>query len=103
MRLQIFTSLVLDQINDQAAMRKPEIKITLYERFLKQIFVEKLEDAWNLKPILNGKDVCTLFGKKSGPWMKGALEDVMEWQLEHPDGSKEEATDYIKGLADQNS
>jgi len=40
-----------------------------------------------------------LMEKKSGTWMKSALDDVMAWQLEHPAGSKEDAVEYMKSQA----
>lgn len=33
--------------------------------------------------------------KQPGPWTGRALAHVMEWQLEHPDGTKEECTAWL--------
>ena len=33
---------------------------------------------------------------KTGPWMKGALDLVMAWQLDNPDSSREDAIEMVK-------
>lgn len=49
-----------------------------------------------LKPIANGNQLSEALGKpKMGPWMKNALEVVMEWQLRNP-----EENDPAGGIAE---
>lgn len=49
--------------------------------------------------ILQGKDLKAVPSapRQPGPWTGRALARVMEWQLEHPDGTKEECTAWLDG------
>ncbi|KAJ5239242.1 hypothetical protein N7468_003861 [Penicillium chermesinum] len=66
-----------------------------YSHFIQYILDERLEDAYDLKPILNGDDIKTAFNAKPGPWMSKVTAAVIEWQLLHPDGSKDAALEEI--------
>ena len=44
-----------------------------------------LLDVASLKPIVNGRQLCDAFGAGNGPWVKKALDFVIEWQLRNPD------------------
>jgi len=47
---------------------------------------------------LQGQEIKHTFGvTKIGPWVGKVLEDVVEWQLAHPSGSKEECIKWLKG------
>jgi len=35
--------------------------------------------------------------EKPGPWTGRALAQVIEWQLEHPNGTKEECIEWLDG------
>lgn len=53
-------------------------------------FIERLEDlqvleAYKLKPIIDGTALSKALSIKPGPWMKPALDVVMQWQLKNPD------------------
>ena len=56
-----------------------------YAAWLSRIKELDLLDAPSLKPIVNGKQLCDAFGVKNGPWVKKALDFVIEWQLQNPD------------------
>ena len=56
-----------------------------YAAWLSTIKELGLLDAPSLKPIVNGKQLCDAFGAKNGPWLKKALNFVIEWQLRNPD------------------
>lgn len=64
-----------------------------YDKFLTYIVDHDLQDATELKPIVNGGEVMQHFGGKKGPWLAKALDMVVEWQLLHP-----ECTDKDKVL-----
>lgn len=34
--------------------------------------------------------------KSGGPWLKKVLDQINEWQLDHPEGSKEELSVWLK-------
>lgn len=57
---------------------------------------QRLEDAADLKPIINGNDIKKkLEIAKAGSWLKGALDMVVEWQFENPDGTAAAALEMI--------
>lgn len=45
---------------------------------------------------IQGMEIIKLLGIKPGPITSVLLQKVIEWQLDHPDGSKEECGEYIK-------
>ena len=55
-----------------------------------------LEECWNWKPILDGKQVMSLLGiTRAGPELGPAVSAVMEWQLDHPGGDVQDCHRYI--------
>lgn len=74
-----------------------------YSTFVAKILNDQndLEHAWALKPILNGKEVLPIFGKKGGPWLNNVLAALMDRQLENPYLSKEEAKNWLQENKDQ--
>jgi len=68
-----------------------------YSTFLSQIKDMGLEEAHTFKTVLNGKKLMTALGqKKSGPWMMGVVNRVMEWQLENPEKDAESANEWVR-------
>ncbi|CAK7338091.1 unnamed protein product [Dovyalis caffra] len=52
-----------------------------------------LEKVWDVKPLVNGKDIMTVLQLKSG----GPLQQkLLAWQLAHPTGTAEECLDWMK-------
>ncbi|KAJ1949790.1 CCA tRNA nucleotidyltransferase, mitochondrial [Linderina macrospora] len=52
-------------------------------------------EAFKEKHIVDGKGAAKLLGIKPGPAIKGILEQVMEWQLEFPEGTKQECEKFL--------
>ena len=70
-----------------------------FDEFAK--FVEYLEnlqilEAYKLKPIIDGTALSKALSIKPGPWMKPALDVVMQWQLKNPD--KTDAVEVIEEI-----
>lgn len=69
-----------------------------YKKGLEVIYNEGLAECYNIPPILNGNEVReAVVGKKGkgGPWLTEALRKVMEWQLDNPGGSADEAKEWV--------
>ena len=96
-RWQILYSMLVDfQRNDAEEVIPP------YADMLHTIKWLRLEDVTEMKPILDGNELQTaLEQQKSGPWMKPALEMVMEWQLNHPAATKEDALEMVAKKRDE--
>jgi tRNA nucleotidyltransferase (CCA-adding enzyme) len=61
-----------------------------------------LEGCWDAKPALDGKAVMRAAGlTKGGPAMKAFTDRLVDWQLEHPGGGKEEAEAFVRSIAEE--
>lgn len=80
------------------------LTILRYNRLRDVIHKLELSDVHTLKPIVDGKSMIQIvkgmgpeYAKvKGGQWMSGFLEDVLKWQLDNPDATVAEATDWIR-------
>ncbi|KAF4218290.1 hypothetical protein CNMCM8980_005460 [Aspergillus fumigatiaffinis] len=95
-RLQVLYALLK---HDVRQMRYGNEKVALIEqwsRFVEHIIEQKLEDAPYVKPMLNGHELMALFKlERGGPFMQKALDDLLEWQFNHENATKEEAMKWI--------
>ncbi|KAK6531224.1 CCA tRNA nucleotidyltransferase, mitochondrial [Arthrobotrys megalospora] len=106
-RTQVFASLVAELVevrvgsegrverNWEFGSKRDLGIIAGYELFVQRIEEEGLGEAWDLKPLLTGNELKAALNQKAGKWMKPALEQVMTWQLDNPDATKEEALENI--------
>lgn len=78
-----------------AATTPPKQVLAQYAELTKTVTDLQLQEAWALKPVLNGKDISKLYGSKGGQWLARALQLLVEHQLEEPGLTKEEAADYM--------
>jgi tRNA nucleotidyltransferase (CCA-adding enzyme) len=62
-----------------------------YAAFLQHLEKLGILEAHLLKPLVDGNRLCKELNAERGPWMKGALEAVMEWQLAHPNETNPQA------------
>lgn len=67
-----------------------------YSKFMESIFAQSLQNAHELRPILDGKAVATLLGIKPGPRVGVLLQELIEWQLSKVDPTPEEAKLHIQ-------
>lgn len=85
--------------DDVRQMRYGNEKLALIEqwsRFVEHIIEQKLEDAFYVKPMLNGHELLALFKlERGGPFMQEALDDLLEWQFNHENATKEEAMKWM--------
>lgn len=79
----------------------PEVQevIAHHALLVSRIYTLGVDSAHELKPVVNGTQLCAVLGRKPGTWMKGALERVVDWQLEFPGGGREGAEGFVRGLA----
>ena len=67
-----------------------------YNTFAEYVRSQSLENIYERVPIINGRKMVEVLQTRTGPWMKGALDLVMAWQLDNPDGSREDAIEMVK-------
>ncbi|EAX84823.1 polyA polymerase family protein [Trichomonas vaginalis G3] len=54
-----------------------------------------LSNAYEIKPLLNGNELSKIYGVK-GADLKPFQESMIDWQLEHPQGTKEDCLQFIE-------
>lgn len=70
-----------------------------YNRFLAYIVEKDLEEVCIMKPIVNGGEIMEAMAARKGPWMSKASEEVIKWQLLHPDiTEKQKALDHLLAI-----
>ncbi|KAJ3234307.1 CCA tRNA nucleotidyltransferase, mitochondrial [Chytriomyces hyalinus] len=73
--------------------------ISKYRVFWRAVVEEHgVDAAWQLKPIMNGGEVAKLHGIRAGPVVGRLLQMMVEYQLEHPEASKSDVTEWMKGI-----
>lgn len=66
-----------------------------YERFLAAVDKLNLGRAWEMKPLLDGQEIAATAGIKAGPALKTLIDDLIKWQLSHPEGTPTEAQAWL--------
>ncbi|KAF9454980.1 hypothetical protein P691DRAFT_792086 [Macrolepiota fuliginosa MF-IS2] len=71
--------------------------IEKYNNFAQKVENLKLQDAGDMRPLLDGRQtVAALEAKKPGAWVGQVLNKIIEWQLEHPEGTRDECIDWLR-------
>ncbi|KAL6525238.1 hypothetical protein OROMI_030831 [Orobanche minor] len=71
--------------------------INLYDRIENAILEMELEKVWDLKPLVNGKEIMNILQlKKGGPIVGEWQQKLLQWQLAYPSGSAEECIDWMR-------
>ncbi|XP_065881944.1 tRNA nucleotidyltransferase cca2 isoform X2 [Euphorbia lathyris] len=69
----------------------------LFKTVEKAITELGLENIWDVKPLVNGKDIMSVLQLKSGgPMVREWQQKLLAWQLAHPSGTAEECLDWMK-------
>lgn len=55
-----------------------------------------LEKVWDIKQLINGKDVMDALQLKGGPLVKQSLDKAMAWQLAYPSRTAEECIEWLR-------
>ena len=73
-----------------------------YSTWLLGLEAHELLDVHLLEPIVKGDQLASALNEKPGPWMKKALDLVIEWQLRNPSAcNPEEAIAEVKRRKDE--
>lgn len=71
--------------------------IEKYNNFAQEVEDMKLQEVGEMGYILDGHEtVATLEAKSPGPWLGEVRNKLIEWQLEHPEGTKNDCIDWLK-------
>ncbi|KAF5207987.1 Polynucleotide adenylyltransferase family protein, partial [Thalictrum thalictroides] len=69
----------------------------LYKKIENAILELGLDNVWEMKPLVNGKEIMSILKLKTGgPKVREWQEKSLEWQLAHPSASAEECQDWMR-------
>lgn len=75
---------------------EPEAElISAYNSLVSKIMELGLDEAYAVKPLINGKEIMDLYKVKGGSWTARAVDAVIEMRLEDPDISKEKCEEQL--------
>ncbi|KAF8473966.1 hypothetical protein BDZ91DRAFT_712896 [Kalaharituber pfeilii] len=66
-----------------------------YDNLVHRIYELGLEEAFNVAPALNGNEMSMLLDRKPGPWVRDALERLLDWQFSNPEKGLEEVKEFV--------
>lgn len=69
-----------------------------FEKYWDWIQSIKLWGLWEIqkaKPLLDGNQACDLLKIPKGKMLKKVLDDEMDWQYMHPEGTREELEQFL--------
>lgn len=100
-RAHVLYSLLCDMVDgDSEHKDAAEVVVDRYQTFLSYVHEQNLEDAAGIdkKLVLKGNEIKGVLGMdKQGPWIKTAVDMVVEWQFENEDtATKEDAIEMIR-------
>lgn len=81
---------------DQTLQNHPVAK--QFDDFYKYVYEQQLQSCHELRPLLNGKEMASLLGMKGGPWLGKVNERAIPWQLENPQGTKDQLLEFVKRI-----
>ncbi|KAI8929084.1 hypothetical protein BC831DRAFT_521297 [Entophlyctis helioformis] len=70
--------------------------LATYYKLLASIRFHQVENAHDVKPLLDGKEIAAALGIKPGPQIGRYLHHVMEWQLTHAHATKTQCIEYVQ-------
>jgi len=104
-RLSLISALISSFVRvDTSYHDVVEVISTLYNNLLLLIHNYKLDQSeysWKLKPLVNGKELAEILCIKPGPIFGKITAAQKDWQLEYPDGTKEECIDFLRSFYSQ--
>ncbi|PIA45246.1 hypothetical protein AQUCO_01700642v1 [Aquilegia coerulea] len=69
----------------------------LYKRIEHAIMELGLDNVWEMKPLINGKEIMNILQLKTGgPKVREWQKKSLEWQLAHPSATGEECQDWMR-------
>jgi len=72
-----------------------------YENLIELVTKMNLQDAASLQSLLSGKELIDVLGIKPGPEVGESLENLIDWQLENPEATKEQARTWLTSCSEK--
>ncbi|KAL7246602.1 hypothetical protein ACSBR2_001661 [Camellia fascicularis] len=85
---------ITDSSDEQFKLEKRAESFKMIENAIMELGLEKV---WEMKPLVNGKEIMSVLQLKTGgPLVREWQQKLLEWQLAHPSGTTEECLDWMK-------
>ena len=96
-KLQVLYSLLAEVVYNASNNEFFWSCVERYSALMEYVVDQNLREAHTIKPIVDGNDIKTIFElKKTGSFVKDTLDGIVEWQFDHPDGTKDEAVTWLR-------
>jgi len=63
--------------------------------FIPYVEMQNLQHIYSIKPLMNGSELASFYQIKTGPKIKGLIEELLLWQLSNPDGTLDDYKNYV--------
>lgn len=73
--------------------------VSNYEKLFRRIDELDLNDVYLVKPLIDGTTLSKQLELKPGPWLKDITDDIMVWQLDNKEATKDDCLEYVKSIA----
>lgn len=94
---QVLYSLLAEVVYDASSNEIFASQLERYSKFMGYIEQQRLQEAHQIKPMIDGNDLLKLFAlERSGAFMRTALEGIVRWQFDHENSTKDEAVEWIR-------
>lgn len=94
---QFELSLVVNLFDELITTQDPST-IQKYEQFYRIVKEQRLDEAYMLKSIIDGKTLSAKLSRKPGPWMSPVMDKILTWQLDNPEKTIDECLEYVHTL-----
>ncbi|KAH8149617.1 uncharacterized protein LAJ45_06248 [Morchella importuna] len=81
---------------EEGPSKESQAIIDKYEHLAARIVELGMEEAYLIKPLVDGNELITIFSRPRGAWIAKTLPKILEWQWDHPAAGKEEALAWVK-------
>ncbi|KAK7468557.1 CCA tRNA nucleotidyltransferase, mitochondrial [Stygiomarasmius scandens] len=87
---------ICDTVEEGLRSQEAQKIIRDYDKFISRIEELGLSTAVDIKPLLDGKSVTSILSAQPGPWTGKAISRIITWQLENPEGTREECESWLR-------
>ncbi|CAK9170234.1 unnamed protein product [Ilex paraguariensis] len=85
------------EIQSQLGLGYMRVTVYVNATNIHLIWMAGLEKIWEVKPLVNGKDIMSVLQLRTGgPLVREWQQKLLEWQLAHPSGTAEECIDWMR-------
>ncbi|KAN0050687.1 hypothetical protein ACTA71_003832 [Dictyostelium dimigraforme] len=95
---QLWISVIIISFVQKYGEPHSKNNLKYFDEFIKAIKEHDLIGVWNIKRLLNGKQVQDLLKRKPGTWLAPIIQLILEWQLENPTKTEQDCKDWLLTL-----